>query len=202
MTPYRMIDDDMRLFAPSEDTLTGRNADIYFLRARQIMDAEGIAPWVTVEVFPNGDGMLCGMRETLALLARVLPGDAEVDALSEGAPMQAKEVVLRVRAPYPAFAVYETAILGTLAHESGWATPPGLREGRSARPRHQLRCPPRPSGHRAAHGVRGRCGWMPWLRDAAGRGAGRHSAEWDPSPCPHPVYGRHSDCDPGFRSHH
>jgi nicotinate phosphoribosyltransferase len=122
MTPYRMIDDDMRLFAPSEDTLTGRNADIYFLHARQIMDAEGIAPWVTEEVFPNEDGMLCGMRETLALLARVLPGDAEVDALSEGAPMQAKEVVLRVRAPYPAFAIYETAILGTLAHESGWAT--------------------------------------------------------------------------------
>ena len=122
MTPYGMIDDDTRLFAPSDDTLTGRNADIYFLRARQIMDAEGIAPWVTVEVFPNGDGMLCGMRETLALLARVLPGDAEVDALSEGAPMQAKEVVLRVRAPYPAFAIYETAILGTLAHESGWAT--------------------------------------------------------------------------------
>lgn len=113
---------DTRLFAPSDDTLVGHNADIYFLRARQVMEAEGIAPWVTVELFPNGDGLLCGMLEALALLARVLPTGAEVEALNEGAPMQAKEVVLRIRAPYPAFAIYETAILGTLAHESGWAT--------------------------------------------------------------------------------
>jgi nicotinate phosphoribosyltransferase len=122
MMPYATIDDATRLFAPSEDTLAGRNADIYFLRARQIMDAEGIAPVVTVEVFPNGDGLLCGMKEALALLARVLPANARVEALPEGAPMQSKEVVLRVRAPYPSFAIYETAILGTLAHESGWAT--------------------------------------------------------------------------------
>jgi len=116
------IDSTSRLFAPAPDTLAGRNADLYFLRAKQIMDAEGITPGVTVEVFPNGDGLLCGMREVLALLARVLPDDAVVEALSEGVPMQAKEVVLRIRAPYPSFAIYETAILGTLAHESGWAT--------------------------------------------------------------------------------
>lgn len=122
MTRYGTVDENTRLFAPSDDTLAGRNADIYFLRARQIMDAEGISPEVTVEVFPNADGLLCGMRETLALLARVLPADARVDALAEGAPMQSKEVVLRVRAPYPSFAIYETAILGALAHESGWAT--------------------------------------------------------------------------------
>ncbi len=117
------IGQDARLFAPSADTLAGRNADIYFLHARQIMEAEGIAPEVTVEVFPNGDGLLCGIKEALALLARALDGaPAAVEALPEGAPMQAKEVVLRIRAPYPAFAIYETAILGTLAHESGWAT--------------------------------------------------------------------------------
>lgn len=116
------IDSQARLFAPSEDTLAGRNADIYFLHARRIMDAEALVPEVTVEVFPNGDGLLCGMKEVLALLARVLPVDAVVEALPEAAPMQAKEVALRIRAPYPAFAIYETAILGTLAHESGWAT--------------------------------------------------------------------------------
>jgi nicotinate phosphoribosyltransferase len=116
------IDERTRLFAPSEDTLSGRNADIYFLRSKQIMDAEGLAPEVTMEVFPNGDGLLCGMREVLALLARVLPEDAQVEALAEGVPMQAKEVVLRIRAPYPTFAIYETAILGILASESGWAT--------------------------------------------------------------------------------
>jgi nicotinate phosphoribosyltransferase len=36
--------------------------------------------------------------------------------------MQAKEVVLRITAPYSTFGLYETAILGVLAHESGWAT--------------------------------------------------------------------------------
>jgi len=122
MTQSEFIDENRRLFAPSPDTLAGRNADIYFLRARQIMDAEGVTPVVTMEVFPNGDGLLCGMREALALLARGLPPDAVVEALPEGVPMQAKEVVLRIRAPYPAFAIYETAILGALASESGWAT--------------------------------------------------------------------------------
>jgi nicotinate phosphoribosyltransferase len=116
------IDASIRLYAPSADTLAGRNADIYFLRSKQIMDAEGIAPRVTMEVFPNGDGLLCGLKEVLALLAHILPPDAHVEALAEGVPMQAKEVVLRIRAPYPAFAIYETAILGMLAHESGWAT--------------------------------------------------------------------------------
>lgn len=122
MNHMGVVDAQARLFAPSEDTLRGRNADIYFLRGHQIMAAEQLAPEVTVEVFPNGDGLLCGMKETLALLARVLPAEAVVEALSEAVPMQAKEVVLRIRAPYPAFAIYETAILGTLAHESGWAT--------------------------------------------------------------------------------
>lgn len=122
MSQVGVGDTQARRFAPSADTLTGRNADIYFLRGLQIMAAEGLAPEVTVEVFPNGAGLLCGMRETLALLARVLPAEATVEALPEAAPMQAKEVILRIRAPYPAFAIYETAILGTLAHESGWAT--------------------------------------------------------------------------------
>jgi len=56
------------------------------------------------------------------LLSRVLPSDATVYALDEGEPMDVKEVVLRVTAPYPSFAIYETALLGMLAHESGWAT--------------------------------------------------------------------------------
>lgn len=122
MPPLGTVEPHARRFAPSEDTLTGRNADIYFLRARQIMDVEGLTPEVVMEVFPNGDGLLCGMKEVLALLARVLPPEAVVEALPEAVPIQAKEVVLRIKAPYPAFAIYETAILGTLAHESGWAT--------------------------------------------------------------------------------
>jgi nicotinate phosphoribosyltransferase len=36
--------------------------------------------------------------------------------------MRAKEVVLRIRAPYSSFGLYETALLGMLASQSGWAT--------------------------------------------------------------------------------
>lgn len=113
---------DVTLFQPSPETLSGHNADIYFLRAKQILEAEGLAPNVVMEVFANGDGVLCGMNETLALLAQALPPDAEVEALPEGATVSRKEVALRIRGPYPSFAIYETAFLGMLAHEAGWAT--------------------------------------------------------------------------------
>jgi nicotinate phosphoribosyltransferase len=45
-----------------------------------------------------------------------------VEALAEGEPFAAKEVVLRITARYSAFGLYETAILGTLSQCSGWAT--------------------------------------------------------------------------------
>ena len=86
------------------------------------MEEEGVNPRVTMEVFPSGDGILCGMREVLALLGEALPSGAEVWALAEGEPIQLKETVLRITAPYLSFGIYETAILGILAHESGWAT--------------------------------------------------------------------------------
>jgi nicotinate phosphoribosyltransferase len=75
-----------------------------------------------MEVFPSRDGILCGMREALALLRRVLPPHAEVWALEEGQPFIRKEVVLRITAPYLSYGIYETALLGFLSHESGWAT--------------------------------------------------------------------------------
>jgi nicotinate phosphoribosyltransferase len=49
------------------------------------------------------------------------PGD-ELLAVPEGEPMTDKETVIRVRAPYSRFGVYETAVLGMLASCSGWAT--------------------------------------------------------------------------------
>ncbi len=109
-------------FAPSERILSGETADVYFLNARRILEQEGVDPRVTMEVFPARAGILCGMREVEALLARVLPPGSEVWGLPEGEAMDEKEVVLRIRGPYRSFGIYETAILGILAHESGWAT--------------------------------------------------------------------------------
>ena len=97
-------------------------ADLYFSNTREVLSREGIDPVVTMEVFPNGHGTLCGMTEVLENLAEVLPEDASVLALGEGQPMSRKEVVLRIEARYSSFGVYETAYLGTLAQKSGWAT--------------------------------------------------------------------------------
>jgi len=109
-------------FAPAPHVLSGETADVYFLRTREVMTAAGLNPIAAMEVFPSRAGVLCGMREVHALLRAILPSDAEVWALSEGDAIAAKEVVLRIVAPYLSYAVYETAILGILAGETGWAT--------------------------------------------------------------------------------
>jgi nicotinate phosphoribosyltransferase len=110
------------LFDPDDDVLSGDTADVYFIRAQQVLGDEGLDPVVTVEIFTSGEGVLCGLTEALALLQQVLPPEAEVWALEEGDTMEAREVVLRITAPYGSFGLYETAVLGMLAHQSGWAT--------------------------------------------------------------------------------
>jgi len=110
-------------FKPSEAVLSGETADIYFARTIEILRHEGLNPMATMEVFPSRAGMLCGMEEAKALLDRVLPRERrEVWALDEGESMDVKEVVLRFRAPYQSYGLYETALCGILAHCSGWAT--------------------------------------------------------------------------------
>lgn len=105
----------------SDAILTGDTADVYFARTRTILAKEGLDPVVAMEIFPGRAGILCGISEVIDLLRTTAP-DAEIYALGEGAAMSEKEIVLRIRARYSKFGLYETAILGTLAHESGWAT--------------------------------------------------------------------------------
>jgi nicotinate phosphoribosyltransferase len=110
-------------YIPSKDILNGNTADVYFMRTLDILKAEGINPVVTMELFPNRHGMLCGVNEALGLLKTVLPASgSEVWALEEGEAMESKEVILRIKAPYQSFGLYETALCGMLAHGSGWAT--------------------------------------------------------------------------------
>ncbi|GAI96617.1 unnamed protein product, partial [marine sediment metagenome] len=110
-------------FEPSEAILSGETTDIYFARTIDILRHEALNPVATVEVFSSRAGMLCGMEEVKALLARILPeSNREVWALAEGETMEKKEVVLRITAPYQSYGLYETAIDGILAQCSGWAT--------------------------------------------------------------------------------
>ena len=113
----------MKRFTPSEAVLSGDTADVYFARTLEILEKEGINPVATMEVFANRDGYICGIEEVTALLDRVLPADnRQVWALTDGEPMAAKEVTVRITAPYRSYGLYETAICGILAHSSGWAT--------------------------------------------------------------------------------
>jgi nicotinate phosphoribosyltransferase len=111
---------------PSREVLTGDSADVYFARAEEILSKEGMDPVVVMEVFSRQAGILCGIDEAKVLLAHVLgeapETEAVVEALSDGDTFEAKEVVLRIRARYRAFGLYETAILGMMAQSTGWAT--------------------------------------------------------------------------------
>ena len=109
---------------PSFEILSGATADVYFARANSILDREGIDPVVTMEVFCREDAVLCGMGEAANLIGHVLANEpsAVVEALADGDPVSPKEIVLRIRARYRAFALYETAVLGMLAQSTGWAT--------------------------------------------------------------------------------
>jgi len=110
-------------FKPSAEVLSGDTADVYFVRTIDILRKENLNPVATMEVFGSRAGILCGIEEVKALLSEVLPKDnREVWALAEGESIAAREVVLRITAPYQSYGVYETAIVGILAHGSGWAT--------------------------------------------------------------------------------
>ena len=101
----------------------GETADVGLHRGLTILRNEGINPVVSVEFSPKRSGVLCGIREVKALLQKVLPeGIREAWALEEGSQIAAGEVALRITAPYGSFGLYETAISGTLAHCTGWAT--------------------------------------------------------------------------------
>ena len=100
----------------------GPASDVYFQRARDTLAATGIDAVVTMDFFSSRAGVLCGVAEALRLLRAVLVDGDEAWALAEGETMAERETVLRVRAPYSRFGVFETALLGMLSSCSGWAT--------------------------------------------------------------------------------
>jgi nicotinate phosphoribosyltransferase len=110
-------------FEIGRSVLTGYTADNELHRALTILRNEGINPEVVVEFTAERSGTFCGITEVKTLLSRVLPETGrEVWALDEGVSVAGGEVALRIRASYASFGLFETAILGTLASCTGWAT--------------------------------------------------------------------------------
>lgn len=100
----------------------GPASDVYFQRARKTLQGAGVDALVTMDFFSSKPGVLCGVNEAVRLLHEILHEGDEAWAMREGESMGLKETVLRIRAPYSHFGVYETALLGMLSSCSGWAT--------------------------------------------------------------------------------
>jgi nicotinate phosphoribosyltransferase len=111
---------------PSHEIMSGDSADVYFARAESILEQEGLDPLVTMEVFTRQSAVLCGIDEAVNLLGHVLatadPAETTLEALADGDLIEPREIVLRIRARYRRFGLYETAVLGMLAQSTGWAT--------------------------------------------------------------------------------
>ena len=78
----------------------GKTTDIYFQRAQEVLDSEEFNPNVVFEFFSNGDGVLCGMNETLELIRSLNLSNTVVHALPEKSIIKRKEVVMRVHTSY------------------------------------------------------------------------------------------------------
>ena len=106
--------------ATHEEIINGATTDIYFLRTLEILKAMGLDDKVvTAEIFPRRDGIFVGIEEVKNILK---DKNVEMWALEEGEEFKAKDTVIRIKAPYKEFAIYETVILGALASSCGWAT--------------------------------------------------------------------------------
>jgi nicotinate phosphoribosyltransferase len=104
---------------------SGRTTDVYFTRALEVLEREGVDPDVVVEVqagtLPDGWpwGMVAGIEEVVALL----PAEGQrLRALPEGSLFQAGEPVLALEGRYRDIAALETPLLGLVCQASGIAT--------------------------------------------------------------------------------
>jgi nicotinate phosphoribosyltransferase len=105
---------------PVERMREGYYSDKYFVRAREILIADGYSPRVTMQVFGKADAYLGGMDEAIAILKLCSLDwkDLEVHALYDGEAIAPFETVLTVEGPYTAFAHLETLYLGVLARRT------------------------------------------------------------------------------------
>ncbi|MBK90514.1 MAG: nicotinate phosphoribosyltransferase [Chloroflexi bacterium] len=103
--------------------IVGETSEIYLHRTLNILRNEGLNPFVTYEIESTNSGIICGINQIIDLLDNVLPeADRELWALQEGNEVTENEVVLRIKARFASFGLYETSLLGTLTSCSSWAT--------------------------------------------------------------------------------
>ena len=105
---------------PVERMRTGYYSDKYFVRAREILQADDYHPRVTMQVFGKQHAFLGGIDEAIAIL-KLCSWDwpaLTVHALYDGDEIAPWETVLLIEGPYDAFAHLETLYLGVLARRT------------------------------------------------------------------------------------
>ncbi|HEX3242879.1 MAG TPA: quinolinate phosphoribosyl transferase [Solirubrobacterales bacterium] len=114
---------------PVDRIRAGYYSDSYFVLTKELLEAEGRHPNVTVQVFAKHAGLLGGIDEAIAIL-ELCSGSSEngrwhdgwpelrVRALGEGERIEPWETVLTIEGDYSLFAHLETLYLGTLARRS------------------------------------------------------------------------------------
>ncbi|HVV90174.1 MAG TPA: quinolinate phosphoribosyl transferase [Solirubrobacterales bacterium] len=115
---------------PVEKIRDAYYSDTYFRLTKELLEAEGRRPAVTMQVFAKRRGLLGGIDEAIAVLRlcsgrRLADGGWEdgwprlrVRALHEGDPIEPWETVMTIEGDYSLFAHLETVYLGTLARRS------------------------------------------------------------------------------------
>src|SRR6201995_1089137 len=112
---------------PVDRIRRGYYSDAYFVYTKQLLEAEGHPPHVTMQVFQKRDSVLGGIDEAIAIL-KLCSGreahdgtwingwsDLEVHALREGDQIGPHDTGLTIEGDYSLFAHLETVYLGTMA---------------------------------------------------------------------------------------
>jgi nicotinate phosphoribosyltransferase len=99
---------------PIDKMRAGYYSDKYFVRAREILLADGHRPRVTMQVFGKANAFLGGVDEAIAILkyCSIEWEDLSVHALYDGDEVEPWETVMLIEGPYDAFAHLETLYLG------------------------------------------------------------------------------------------
>ncbi|HLS47485.1 MAG TPA: hypothetical protein VK012_03140 [Gemmatimonadales bacterium] len=105
---------------PVDKMRAGYYSDKYFVRARDILLADGHRPRVTMQVFGKQHAFLGGIDEAIAILKLCsLDWSAlEVHALHDGDEIEPWETVMLIEGPYDAIAHLETLYLGVLSRRT------------------------------------------------------------------------------------
>ena len=126
LRPERRLDPSI-FHLPVERMRSGYYSDKYFVRAREVLTADGYDPVVTVQAFQKKHAYLGGVDEAIAILKLCLTDgyaweDLQVLALRDGDAITPWEPVLQITGPYAAFSHLETLYLGVLARRTNVAT--------------------------------------------------------------------------------